>query len=305
MAYIPSSSVKTSIIKETVAGTLPTTGTRFELPRKAGSSLPVKSGGEIISDTIRPGLNANGSRRGVQSVSGSIEMNAISADVVDLLLECGLSGKFDANDVLKASDDFSTFSYISQLSANRFEVNKGCSINSVELSAEAAGAVQFNFGLVGTEQVESSSLAGTFTTTNVPLEAYEYEGSEVLNITANGNTALQYSNLRLSVDSPRAPRNTLSHNYAAGFSSGQRNVTATFTVYRDPAVDYSALFDGSVQTFSFDLGVEDYGYRFTIYGNASVPQSETGDDMMMTITVTGAYNNTEGTALKVEKLTSE
>ena len=69
MAFITSSDILREIAKEAVLGTVPTTGSRWEVPLKAGFSAFVKDGGEIVSDTIRKGRNANGSRRGVGSVS--------------------------------------------------------------------------------------------------------------------------------------------------------------------------------------------------------------------------------------------
>ena len=302
MAFINSNSVKTTIVKEVVEGTVPTTGNRLELPRKQGSALPTVNGGEVTSDTIRPGLNANGSRRGNQSVSVPIELNAITADCVDLLLESALGGTFDT-DVLKAGSVGPTFSHITELTSNEFLITSGIAVTDFTLTAEAAGAVTMSFSATGQKQVKATTVAGTLTNVSVPDTAYEDQGAEVLNVTAAGSTALNYSNLAMNIAAPKNPRNVLSSNTPKGMTaSGLRASTLTLTVYRETGVDYAALFNGEIQPFSFELGLPTYGRKFTLHGNASVPQDDTQDDMMITITVTGAYVTSEATSLKIEKL---
>ncbi len=302
MAYINSNSVKTTIVKEVVEGTVPTTGNRLELPRKQGSALPTVSGGDVTSDTIRPGLNSNGSRRGNQSVSVPIELNAITADCVDLLMESAVGGTFATN-VLKAGAVGPTFSHITELASNEFLITSGIAVTDFSLNAEAAGAVTLSFSATGQKQVKAATVAGTMANVAVPDTAYEYQGAEVLNVTAAGSTALNYSNLSLTVASPKNPRNVLSSNTPKGMTaSGLRSTTLVLTFYRETGVDYAALFSGAIQTFSFDLGLATYGRKFTVYGNASIPQDDTQDDMMVTVTVTGAYMTSEATSLKIEKL---
>lgn len=302
MAYVSSNSVKAFIAEETVAGQLATTGLLWEVPRKAGSGLPTVSGGEITSDTIRPGLNGNGSRRGIKSVTHSIEMNAITADYVDFLLENLLNNSFDESGVLKASDkEFKTFSYITEIATGKYDVALGCVVNSFNLRADAASLVTMTFGMVGVDSDNVTALTG-LTPTAVPLTAYEYDGSEVLGLTVAGASAMKYSTLDLQIGSPRNARNGLSSNASLGFSSGTREVTATFSVWRDPAVDYEAIFTGQPQEFSFDLGIASYGRKHTVYGTASLPQTSTGDDLMIDVTITGKLNSTQGTAYKIAKL---
>ena len=304
MAYVSSNSVKDYIGKETTFGVVPTAALRYELPRKAGSSLPVLSGNEITSDTIRAGLNGNGTRRSINSVSGNIELNAVTAEFVDLLLESALSNDFDAGTgILKASDKPVSFTHVSEVAANKFKISTGNMVNNFSLKADAAALVTMSFGFVGTKQVEAANInTWTGTLTPVPLEAYEYDGSELLNLTVAGGTNLKYSTVELSVESPRNPRNALSGTESIGFASQTRNVTATFSIWLDPAVDYNAIFTGEDQEFSFDLGITDYGRRFTMYGTASIPQTRTADDLMLDVTITGKLNTAEGTALKVTKL---
>lgn len=43
MAFTSSTDVKETVLPETVFGQLPTTGPRYDLPRKSGGSLPVNS----------------------------------------------------------------------------------------------------------------------------------------------------------------------------------------------------------------------------------------------------------------------
>jgi len=303
MAYIATSAVKSTAIKETAPGVKPTSGNRYELPRKTGSSLFAASGNEVTSDTIRPGLNANGSRRGPQSVTGTIEMNAFNADVIDFLVSCAAGADFSGN-VLKASDGLTTFTRIDELASGRLEVNYGCAVNSFSINADALGIVQYSFGVAGLKQETATAFAGTFTSVPVPDTSQELQGIDIANVTANGNTALKYSTLALSLESPRNPRYAISYANADGFSSTTRNVTLTLTYFRDPAVDYGAIFDGTLKPFSFELGAGTNGRRYTVYGTASMPATQSGDDLMGQVVITAGMNSTEGTGFKVEKLTA-
>lgn len=302
MATISSSDVKETILPEITFGTLPATGVRYELPRKSGTSLLAKDYGAVSSDTIKPGRNANGARRGNQSVSGTFELNAITAPVIDLLMESAVSGKFATN-VLKAADTDVSFSHIAQVATGEFEVNTGCMVTGFTLSASAAEAVTLSFDIMGAKQELKSTIAGTFTATAVDNAAYEYLGHELLNVTVAGSTALKYTNLELSVTQARNARNVLSSNSPIGFAaSGAREVTLTLTIYRETGVDYDALFTGAKQKFTFDLGIASYGRKFTVNGHATSVVTETEDDLMKTVTITGAYDNTDATALIIEKL---
>lgn len=302
MPFISSSDVKVTLIPEDTFGVLATTGPRYDIPRKAGDSLPVKDGGNVESDTIKPGRNANGSRRGNQSVSGSLEFNAICAPFMDFLMEGAVSGKYDGN-VLKAGQTDSSFSHISQLTNNEFKVSTGCVPTNFTLTATAAEAVTLSFDFSGAKQVDESAITGTHTATPVDDAAYEFLGHEVLNVTVGGSTALKFTELELSVEQSRTPRNVLSSDAPVGFAaSGARAVTYNLTFYRETGVDYAALFTGDKQEFSFDLGIAGYGRRFTVYGQASIPEDVTEDDMLISVVVTGAYDSTEGTALVIEKL---
>lgn len=301
MAYTSTSSVKSTIIEENVLGTTPNAGNRYELPRKTGSSLFGASGNETTSDTIRPGLNANGSRRGAQSVTGSIELNAMNADVVDFLLGCAAGAKFNGN-VLKANDAVYSFTRVDELAGGRLEINSGCVVNSFSLTAEALGAVQYSFGVVGLKQATATTLPGNFTSVLVPETALEYQGSDLANVIAAGDTTLRYSNIQLGLESPRNPRYAISYVNADGFSSTTRNVTLTLTYFRDPAKDYNTIFDGSLKPYSFELGAPGSGRRYTVYGTASMPQTQSGDDLMHQVVITAGLNTAEGTGFKIEKI---
>lgn len=303
MAYISSTDVLVTLIPEAVAGTPATSGNRYSLPRKAGSGLLTKDYGVVASDTIMPGRNSNGSRRGNQSVSGSIEVNAITAPIIDMLIESAASGKF-VNDILKAGQQDSSFTHVAQLASGQYKVASGCQVTSFTLTATAADAVTMSFDVMGTKQDEVTSVPGTFTNVAVDDAAYEYVGSEVVNIVAAGETNLKYSNLELVINQGRNARNILSSNAAAGLSvSGAREVTLTMTLYREAGVNYEAIFTGEKQEFAFDLGIAGYGRQFIVLGQANGLEDVAEDDMMITITVTGAYDNTEGTALLVGRLT--
>lgn len=299
---IPSSDYKVTILPEATYGVVPTTGPRYEFPRIEGNGLLNKDYGAVESTTMRPGRNGNGARRGNQSVSGSLELNAITAPLVDLLIESAASAKF-AGSVLKAAQTDVSFTHVAELAANTFKVSSGCMVNSFTLTANAAEAVSYSFDITGVKQDEKSTFAGTFTPVTIDDAAYEYLGDEVLNVVAAGVTNLKYSSLTLTIGQERTPRNTISSDTAFGLSaSGARTVTLEVTFWREAGVNYDEIFTGEKQEFSFDLGVVDYGRKYTIYGQASGLEDAEEHDLMITMTVTAAYNEVEGTALVIEKL---
>lgn len=299
---ISSSDYKVTILPEATFGVVPTTGPRYEFPRVQGNGLLTKDYGAIDSTTIRPGRNSNGARRGNQSVSGSLEMNAITAPLIDLLIESALSGKF-VGSTLKAGQTDSSFTHIAELAANTFQISSGCMVTSFTLTANAAEGVSYSFDITGVKQNETTTFAGTFTPVTIDDAAYEYQGSEVLNIVAAGTTNLKYSTLTLTVGQDRSARNTLSSNVAFGLATtGARTVSLEMSVWREAGVDYTSVFNGEKQTFDFDLGLADYGRKYTTFGQVSALEDAEEDDLMVNITVSGAYDSEAGTALVVEKL---
>lgn len=303
MATINSNDVLVYLIPETTYGELAIAGNKYELPRKQGAGLLTKDYGAVASDTIRPGRNANGSRRGNETVSGTIELNAITSPVVDLLLESAASAKFDSNGVLKAAKTDISFTHVAVLSNGQYQVSTGCMVTGATLNAQAADAVTYSFEVTGSKQVEQATLPNGYTEVAIDDAAYEYLGHEVLNVTVAGTTALKFSELELQVNQARNARNILSSNTAAGLTvSGAREVTETFTFYREAGVDYEAIFTGEPQEFAFDLGIAAYGRSFTVFGQAAGLENNAEDDLMITITVTGKYDSTTGTALVIEKL---
>ena len=299
---IPSSDYKVTILPEATFGVVPNTGSRYEFPRVEGNGLLAKDYGAIDSTTIRPGRNSNGARRGNQSVSGSLELNAITAPLIDLLLESALSGKF-VGSTLKADEIDSSFTHVAELAANTFQISSGCMVTGFTLTAYAAEGVSYSFDITGVKQNETTTFAGTFTPVVIDDAAYEYLGSEVLNIKAAGTTNLKYSNLTLTVEQGRSARNTLSSDAAFGLATtGARTVSLEMSVWREAGVNYAEIFNGEKQEFSFDLGLEDYGRRYTTYGQVSALEDAEEDDLMINLTVSGAYDSEVGTALVVEKL---
>lgn len=299
---ISSSDYKVTILPEATFGVVPTTGNRYDVPRTEGNGLLAKDYGAVESNTIRPGRNGNGARRGNQSVSGALEMNAITAPLIDVLLESALSGKF-VGSILKAGQVDSSFTHVAELAANTFQISSGCMVTSFTLTANAAEGVTYSFDITGVKQNETTTFAGTFTPVTIDDAAYEYLGEEVLNIVAAGTTNLKYSTLTLTVEQGRSARNTLSSNAAFGLATtGARVVTLEMSVWREAGVNYEQIFNGEKQEFTFDLGTADYGRKYTTFGQVSGLEDAEEDDLMVNLTVTGAYNSDEGTALVVEKL---
>ncbi len=299
---ISSPDYKVTILPETTFGVVPATGSRYDFPRTEGNGLLTKDFGAVESTTIRPGRNSNGARRGNQSVSGTLDMNAITAPLIDLLIESALSGKF-VGSTLKAGQTDSSFTHIAELAANTLQISSGCMVTSFTLTANAAEGVSYSFDITGVKQDETDTFTGTFDSVTIDDAAYEYLGDEVLEIVAAGATNLKYSTLTLTVGQERSARNTLSSDVAFGLAaSGARTISLEMSVWREPGVDYSSIFNGEKQEFSFNLGPAGYGRKYTTFGQVSALEDVEEDDLMVNLTVNGAYDSAVGTALTVEKL---
>lgn len=314
MAKISAADVTRQIIKEVTEGVTPTSGSRYEIPRKAADALFVVDAGQIVSEQVRPGRNANGARDGNRSVSGTVEIDAAATPAIDILLESALSNSFNTG-VLKGGQTDVSFTLFEKLgSATRYTQNKGCKVTNFTFNATAGNNfVTMSFDALGADQNEvTSTPSGTL----VPHDdaAYAYVGKEVTGITVYDEEGVEidvdveYNTLQLVVGQARNPRNVLGLDHAAGLAaSGPRNVTVTLTLFRDDSIDYSTIFkSGKFQSIEWTVGpdgpAEYYGYKFKVYGQFTLPTNSTGDELMLTAVMTGSYDNTAGTAIEITKL---
>jgi hypothetical protein len=289
---------QTSILLETVAGTTPTTGTRYILPVTSQNLISFTSA-DIASNAVRPNGAKNGSQRGPITGQGTIEMPMMFGPAYHQLLESSLRGKFTTTGTktLKPGTTDSTFS-IAQLlqpgSASNalLDVAKGSTVTQASLSATAGEGATISFEMMAAAQdLLTSDIA--LAATDLPGVAYEFTFKDINNIVVAANSTLAFKNLTLEWGQPRANRYKLGSLTSLGNApSEQRTVTLTLRAYRD-SFAVETLLTGDRQAFSFNIGPVGAGYGFFVYGQASIPSTELdSESAYVNITVTGAYDST-------------
>lgn len=304
---INASDITLSLIPETVLGTTPTTGDRYELPIKTGQALPTYDSNNIVSETMRPNRAGNGSRHGNGSGEGSLEFHFQSTEAIDYLISSAISGSWATTGVapdevtsIKAAKTDKPFTVAAALTNDWFQFSAGAVCSGMTIAATAAETVNATFPFVFTSRTDSATNnAITLTASSGGLE---YAGHEVTNITID-SIAVNYSELSFEVTQDRAMRNVLGSQTPIGVgTSGNRQIQLTLKFYKESRVMEQA-FTGERQAISFDIGVAGDGYRFTIpAGQASFPTDETGNELMTSVVFTAAYDNDEQTDLIIEKL---
>lgn len=307
MAVINSSDIGFSIIPETTLGTTPTTGARYELPTIAGQSVPTYNANDIASETMRPNRSANGQRRGNGSGEGQFDFRLQRCDAIDFLMTSALSGTWQEigtapNEVetLKAGKVDSSFTTVSELASNMYELAKGGVVSSMSVSGTAAAGVSTSFGMVFIEKTTANT-NNPITKTAV-TDAMEFTGADVGAITVGGQT-LQYTEFSLEVTQDRNMRDILSSTVPAGVgTSGNRGVRLTLKAYRESFAIDTAI-TGAAQPVTFEIKYAGKGYKFVIpaaYG--SVPYNETADDLLVVLEFVAGYDATTGTDFYIEKI---
>lgn len=307
MALVSASDISHSIVAETTFGVTPTaTATRYALPTAADQALLKADAGAIASPTKMPNRASNGSRRGMLTVDGSLDVRFMRAPFMDVLLQSALSNTY-ATKVLKAGTTDSSFSVLSSLQggaagAQMVKQFGGCMVNGFTLSAKANEEITSSWDIIG-------SVAANLTTDNalavtaLPAGTVEFIGSELANITVAGAT-LNIAELTFETKLDRTRRPILTSNTGLAYGvNGTRETTVTVKAYRESfAIDTAVT--GLAQAVSFDIGAANIGYRFNLpaaYG--SIPVDELSDgSAFVTISFTAGYDNTAGTDLVVTQL---
>ena len=307
MALVSASDITHSIVAETVFGTTPTTtATRYALPLSADQAPLKADAGAIASPTKMPNRASNGSRRGMLTVDGSLDVRFMRAPFMDVLLQSALSGTYATN-VLKAGITDSSFSVLTSLqggAAGQQMVKQfgGCMVSGFSIGAKANEEVTSSWDIIGlnaTNLTTDNALA----VTALPAGTLEFIGSELANITVAGQTlSIAELTFETKLDRTRRPTLTASPNLAYGVN-GTRETTLTVKAYRESfAIDTAVT--GLAQPVTFDIGATGTGYRFNLpaaYGNIPVDELSDGS-AFVTITFTAGYDNTAATDVVVTRL---
>lgn len=316
---INSSDITYSLIPEVTLGVTPTSGNRYELPVKSGQAVPTYNGNEIISDTMRPNRAGNGSRRGIQSGEGTLGFNFQACDAIDYLISSALSSNWvtvpgvDNNpDVtsIKAGKTDKSFTTVAGFKSDWFQYSAGALCSGMTITAQTGELVSAEFAFMFINREDNATDSSiTLTASN---GGYEFDGRDVRNIVItsydeNGNptntTNINYTELTFELGQERAAQVKLGSNTPMGVGTGgNRQTQVTIKFFKEDRIR-EAIFDGSKQTISFDVGINGDGYRFELpIAQASVPEDQTENELMSSVVYTAAYSDADQTDVIVTKL---
>jgi hypothetical protein len=305
MALVSAADIQHSLIPETTFGTTPTTGaTRYLLPLAPDAPLLTAKATQIASPTRMPNRANNGSKRGMTTVEGSLDLRFQKAPVLDKLLESAVSGAFATN-VLKAAMTDSSFSVLSFMQggaagAQMIKAYNGCMVNGFTISSKGNDAVSAAFQVMGAGYSNLTTDNALTTTTT----AYsEFVAADLQAITLAG-VPISVAEVSLDWKVDRTRRPVVSSNTGLAFGvNGTTEVTLTIKAYRD-SFSVDTAITGAAQAVSFSIGGVGTGYSFSLpaaYGE--IPSDEISDgSAFVNITFSGAYDATQGTNLVITKL---
>lgn len=307
MALVSASDITHSLVAETTYGVTPTaSATRYALPVSADQALLKADASPIASPTKMPNRASNGSRRGMLTVDGAMDVRFMRAPFMDILLQSALSNSY-ATKVLKAGTADSSFSVLSSLqggAAGSQMVKQfgGCMVTGFSIGAKGNEEVTSSWDIMGSKSANLTT-DNALTITNLPVGTTEFLASELANITVAGQT-LSIAELTFETKLDRTRRPILTSNDGLAFGvNGTRETTVTVKFYRESfAIDTAVT--GLAQAVTFDIGATSTGYRFQLpaaYG--SIVQDELSDGSAFgTVVFTAGYDATAQTDLIVTQL---
>lgn len=303
MALVSSSDIIHSIVAETTFGVTPTaSATRYLLPTSADQALLKADAGAIASPTRMPNRASNGSRRGMMTVEGSLDVRFTRAPFMDVLLQSALSGTY-ATKTLKAGITDSSFTVLSALSPTMVKQFGGCMVSGFSLSAKANDEITTSWDIMGANATNLTT-DNALVATALPAAAIEFLGQDTSTINVAGAT-LNIAELTFDTKLDRTRRPILGSNTGLAFGvNGTRETRVTVKAYRESFAVEDAV-TGLAQAVSFQIGSGNgKGYTFSLpaaYGNIPVDELSDGS-AFVTITFTAGYDSTTGTDLIITQL---
>lgn len=304
MSLVNASDISHSLIPETTYGVTPTaTATRYALPCSADQAPLKAEATTIASPTRMPNRSSKGSRRGMTTVDGSLDIRFTNAPVIDKLFESALSGTFTA-DELKAGQTDSSFSILHKLSPTMVKQFGGCMVSGFSLSVKGNDEVTTSWDIIGSVATNLSA-DNALPLTAVPDDAVEFISSEVASISVAGQT-LAIAELTFDYKLDRTRRPVLGSDVGLALAvNGTKEITVTVRAYRE-SFDIDTAVTGLAQPVVFNIAADGEGYSFQMPAAfGSIPTDEVSDgSAFVTVTFTAGYDNTAGTDLVITKLTA-
>jgi hypothetical protein len=293
-----------SLLKETTAGTTPSTGAWIPFPYIPGD-MPSFTADMVTSNVLQANRASAGARKAGFKVGGGLKTHFRRGNHVDALLESALSGAFATN-VLKASNVDSSYSIEKKMieaGTPYYHRFGGCQVSDLSLSCDASGNAEISFGIIGMSRATATTVQGT-TTYGTLAAAPNLMGLDVSAFTVAGLTAT-FRSLELSVSHNREAQDQFGQAAARGIgTSGFRTVQLKAQLYRtDLSADTLLANADTPIAVSFTIGGVGNGYVVSLpAANYDIPKDiEDNSKALIEINFTAAYDNTAATDLSITK----
>lgn len=297
--------IQYSLIKETVPGTLPGSGSLLKIPVDTTGTLLNVETDNVRSPVSRPQGDIDGSRNTNFRNAGSFALHLQQDPAIELLMSSALRNTWTTG-VIKGSNADQAFAIEEKLAAAQFKRYLGNYATSMELTCDFAGNALLKFDLLGMNM--QTATTATALTYGEPGTAQKLTGLDVGTATIGGYSGIVFKNAVLRVGQPREVQGRFGTAAAYGIgASGPREVTLELTGYHEDLAIITALAGASGDTplaATLTIGGASNGFTFLLpRAVPSTPkQAKESSALVNTFALTGVYDPTEGTAIKVTKL---
>lgn len=294
-----------SVIKETVAGSMPATPALQIVPHISGDE-PRLTADSISSNVVLPNRDKSGSKKVNYRVEGALKTHFKRSGENDMLMEGAHCGTFTSG-ILKGGTTDHSFSIEKQMpksGTTYYHDFLGLQVTKMNLTVDAQSNAEVTYDFIGMDRTERAvAKAGV---TYVPSSsALELTGLNVNNVTIAGLTAvcraLEYT---CEVQKEAQDRFGSASAYGIG-NAGPRDVMVKMTLYReDLSADTLLAKSDTPIAVEFSIGTGVDGYKCSIpQANYDIPTDEVdGSKSLITITFTAKRSETDATGVIWTKL---
>ncbi|MEA3537588.1 MAG: phage tail tube protein [Pseudomonadota bacterium] len=297
--------IQYSLIKETVPGTLPGAGNLLKIPVDSTGTLFNVDVDDLTSPVSRPQGDIDGARRTNYRNAGNFALHLQQDAAIELLMSSALRAAWTAG-VIKGSNVDQPFSIEEKLAAAQFKRYLGNYATMMELTCDFAGNALLRFDILGmTAQTATTASSLAY---SEPGVAQKLTGLDVGTAEIAGYAGIIFKNAVLRVGQPREVQGRFGSASAYGIgASGPREVSLELTGYHEDLAPITALLGGAGDTpLAATLTIGTAGNGFTFLLPKAVPstpkQAKEPSAIVNTIALRGIYDATEGTAIKITKL---
>lgn len=289
-------------VKETTAGTTPTTPTMLELNHNSCSLTLTRD--TLTSNALRSDRQIPFHRTGTDKIGGDIAFDFGAAEY-DSLLEAALAGTW-TNNVLKAGVAAHSFTFERAFTnISQYAKYTGCFVNQFSLSVKPGQMVTGTLSIVGLEGERSSaplSASPTVAPDSNPFDSFT--GSLKVDDTA----IAVVTGIDLTLANGIEPQYAVFDRQACAVSWGRSTLTGTLSAFYTDGNLVDDFINDSRVKLEFTLTRGDYGYTFlipniTLTGAEDSAQSE--GPITLSVPWSAALDATLGTNFRITRTVPE